>query len=172
MVYSRNTPNQPIFHVAITYAMPKHTHTHNDVIKWKHFRRTGHLCRVYRWFPFTNASDAELWCFIDLRLHKWLSKQSWRRWFQTPSRSLWRHCYENRPILIMVTQCKLRIYLSYHFPLFILQLIVFYLDAITYPWYNWDSMMVQVLPVSEKGVPDHLKQRFDLNTIVDSLSSL
>ena len=28
----------------------------------------------------------------DLRLNKRLSKQSWRRWFETPSRSLWRHC--------------------------------------------------------------------------------
>ena len=30
--------------------------------------------------------------FIDLRLHKRLSKQSRRRWFETQSRSLWRHC--------------------------------------------------------------------------------
>ena len=30
--------------------------------------------------------------FFDLRLTKWLSKQSRRRWFERPSRSLWRHC--------------------------------------------------------------------------------
>ena len=30
--------------------------------------------------------------FFDLRLNKRLSKQSWHRWFETPSRSLWRHC--------------------------------------------------------------------------------
>ena len=30
--------------------------------------------------------------FFDLRLNKRLSKQSRRRWFETPSRSLWRHC--------------------------------------------------------------------------------
>ena len=30
--------------------------------------------------------------FFDLRLIKRLSKQSRRRWFETPSRSLWRHC--------------------------------------------------------------------------------
>ena len=29
--------------------------------------------------------------FFDLRLNKWLSKQLRRRWFETPSRSLWRH---------------------------------------------------------------------------------
>ena len=30
--------------------------------------------------------------FFDLRLNKRLSKQSRRRWFETPSCSLWRHC--------------------------------------------------------------------------------
>ena len=35
------------------------------------------------------------WCFdvfFDLCLNKWLSKQSWGWWFETPSRSLWRNC--------------------------------------------------------------------------------
>ena len=30
--------------------------------------------------------------FFDLRLNKRLSKQWWGWWFETPSRSLWRHC--------------------------------------------------------------------------------
>ena len=30
--------------------------------------------------------------FLDMRLNKELSKQSWGWWFGTPSRSLWRHC--------------------------------------------------------------------------------
>ena len=30
--------------------------------------------------------------FFDLRLNKRLNKQSKHRWFETPSRSLWRHC--------------------------------------------------------------------------------
>ena len=30
--------------------------------------------------------------FLDLRLNKMLSKQSWGWWFETPSWSLWRHC--------------------------------------------------------------------------------
>ena len=29
--------------------------------------------------------------FFDLRLNKWLSKQSWGWWFEMPSRPLWRH---------------------------------------------------------------------------------
>ena len=41
--------------------------------------------------PRTKASDAELWCFFDLRLNKRLSKQSWGWWFERPSRPLWRH---------------------------------------------------------------------------------
>ena len=35
--------------------------------------------------------------FFDLHLNKRLSKQSWGRWFETPSRSLWRYCNEITP---------------------------------------------------------------------------
>ena len=61
------------------------------------FRVTGPLCGEFtghRWIPHTKASDAELWCFFDLRMNKRLSKQSWRWWFETLSRPLWRHCNE------------------------------------------------------------------------------
>ena len=37
--------------------------------------------------PVTRSFDG--WC---MRLNKPLSKQSWGRWFETPSCSLWRHC--------------------------------------------------------------------------------
>ena len=37
--------------------------------------------------PVTRSFDV----FFDLRLNKRLSKQSWGWWFETPSRSLWRH---------------------------------------------------------------------------------
>ena len=59
------------------------------------FRVTGLWCGEFtghRWIPLTKASDAELWCFFDLRLNKRLSKQSRLWWFETPSRSLWRQC--------------------------------------------------------------------------------
>ena len=37
----------------------------DDVIKWKHFPRSGFLCgECHRWTPLTKASDAELWCFL------------------------------------------------------------------------------------------------------------
>ena len=37
--------------------------------------------------PVTRSFDA----FFDLYLNKWLSKQSWGWWFETPSYPLWRH---------------------------------------------------------------------------------
>ena len=40
--------------------------------------------------PVTRSFDV----FIDLRLNKRLSKQWWSWWFETPSRSLWRHSNE------------------------------------------------------------------------------
>ena len=33
--------------------------------------------------------------FFDLRLNKRWSKRSWGWWSETPSRPLWRHCYES-----------------------------------------------------------------------------
>ena len=42
--------------------------------------------------PMTRSFDV----FFNLLLDKRLSKQSWGWWFETPSRSLWRHCNEER----------------------------------------------------------------------------
>ena len=65
---------------------------HDDVIKWKHVPRHWLLCGEfigdYREFtgeftshrPVTRSFDV----FFDLRLNKRLSKQSRRRWFETP----------------------------------------------------------------------------------------
>ena len=58
------------------------------------FRVTGPLWgefTAHQWIPLTKASDAELWCYFDLRMNQRLSQPSRRRWFQTPSRSVWRH---------------------------------------------------------------------------------
>ena len=38
--------------------------------------------------PVTRRFDV----FFDLRLNERLGKQLWRRWFETPYHSLWRHC--------------------------------------------------------------------------------
>ena len=44
--------------------------------------------------PVTRSFDV----FFDLRLNNRLSKQSRRQWFETPSRSLWRHSNETNGI--------------------------------------------------------------------------
>ena len=57
------------------------------------FRVTGPLCGEFtghRWIPLTKASNEEL--SSDVFLNKRLSKELRRRWFETLSRSLWRHC--------------------------------------------------------------------------------
>ena len=41
--------------------------------------------------PVTRSFDV----FFHLCLNKWLSKQSWGWWFETPSRSFWRHRHES-----------------------------------------------------------------------------
>ena len=46
---------------------------------------------VARWIPLTKATEAELWCFLSAP-EQWSRKKSRRRWFQTPSPSLRRHC--------------------------------------------------------------------------------
>ena len=62
------------------------------------FRVTGPLCGEFtshRWIPLTQRPATQsLDVFFDLPLNKRLSKQPRRRWFETPSRSLSRHCNE------------------------------------------------------------------------------
>ena len=43
-------------------------------------------------FPSQRPVTRSFCVFIDLRLNKRLSKQSWGSWFETPSWSLWRQC--------------------------------------------------------------------------------
>ena len=59
------------------------------------FRVTGRLCGDFtghQWISRTNSSDVEFDVFFDLGLYQQLKKQWRRRWFETPWRSLWRHC--------------------------------------------------------------------------------
>ena len=73
-------------------------HHLDDVIKWKLFPRNWPFVRkhflVTGEFPTQRPVTRSFAVFFDLRLYQQLSKQ-WRRWwFETPSRSLWRHCNE------------------------------------------------------------------------------
>ena len=64
------------------------------------FRDTGPLCGEFTshlWIPSTKFPPQRpltrsFDVFFDLRLNKRLSKQSIRRWLETLSRPLWRHC--------------------------------------------------------------------------------
>ena len=59
------------------------------------YRVTGHLCGEFIGsgeFPAQRPVTRSFDVFFDLRPNKRLSKQSWGWWFETPSRSLWRHC--------------------------------------------------------------------------------
>ena len=57
---------------------------HDDVIKWKHFPRYWPFVRGIHRSPVNSPHKG---------LNERLSKQSWRWWFETPSRPLWRHWY-------------------------------------------------------------------------------
>ena len=61
------------------------------------FRVTGPLCGEFTGpgeFPTQRSVTRSFGVFFDLRLNKRLSKQPWGWWFETPSWSLWRQCYE------------------------------------------------------------------------------
>ena len=81
-------------------------HIHDDVIKWKHFRVTGHLCvtgnsLVPGEFPAQRPVTRSFDVFFDLRLNKRLSKQPWGWWFETLSRLLWRLCIDSSRFTII-----------------------------------------------------------------------
>ena len=73
----------------------------SDVRKpwWRHQMETFYallaLCEgnpsVTDGFPSQSPVTRSFYVFFDLHLNKRLSKQSRHRWFETPSRSLWRH---------------------------------------------------------------------------------
>ena len=72
------------------------THHHDDVIKWKHFPRNWPFVRGIhrsRWIPHTKASDAELRCFLNLRL-----KVSWWRHQMETFSALMAICAGNSPV--------------------------------------------------------------------------
>ena len=69
--------------------------SHDDVIKWKHFRIIGHLCGEFTCpgeFPAQRHVTRSFDVFFDLRLNEQSSKQSWSWWFETRWRPLLRHC--------------------------------------------------------------------------------
>ena len=73
---------------------------HGSTARWRHQMETFSvplaLCAgnspVTGEFPSQRPVTRSFDVFLDLRLNKRLSKETRRRWFETPSESLWRHC--------------------------------------------------------------------------------
>ena len=66
------------------------------------FRVTGPLCGEFTGpgeFPTQRPVTRSFDVSFDLRLNKWLSKQPWGWWFETPLWSLWRQCNEKNRII-------------------------------------------------------------------------
>ena len=72
------TQNKTTLHAECKYRAEYWTH-HDDVIKWKHFRVTGHLCGEFtgdRWIPHTKASDcmgALMFSLICVWINGWVN---------------------------------------------------------------------------------------------------
>ena len=76
---------------------------------------TGPLCAEFtghRWIPHKRPVTRSYDVFFDLRLNKWSSKQSWGWWFETQSRSWWRHCNGVDRSQLMHQIIKLTVYLN------------------------------------------------------------
>ena len=84
----------------------KKSWTHDDVIKWKHFSRYWpFLWGIHR--PPVNSPHKGQWrgtlmFSLICALNKRLSYQSGGWWFETPTRSLWRHCNDALPPICWV----------------------------------------------------------------------
>ena len=69
---------------------------HNASSNGSIFRVSGPLCGEFtghRWIPLTKGQwRGALMFSLICAFNKRLNKQSWGWWFETPSRSLWRHC--------------------------------------------------------------------------------
>ena len=75
------------------------------------FRVTGPLCGEFtghRWIPPNKGQwPGALMFFFDLCVNKHLNKQSRRWWFETPSRSSWRHCNDTSYFITIYTWHRL-----------------------------------------------------------------
>ena len=100
MHFKRFEKRRSFCHVIYILIWWKKTKTHRIVTWWRHQMETFSALLVICagnspvTGEFTSHRPVTRTCnvFIDLRLKKRLSKQSWGWWFETPSRPLWRHC--------------------------------------------------------------------------------
>ena len=89
--------------------------THDDIIKIETFSALLAICvgnsPVPGEFPTQRPVTRSFDVFFDLRLNKRLSTQLWGWWFETLTRSLWRHCnaflqntHNNYPVPMFISR--------------------------------------------------------------------
>ena len=110
------------------YNRDNHAHATGSISWWRHQMETFSallaICvgnsPVPGEFPTQRPVTRSFDVYFDLRPNKRLSKQSWCWWFETPSRTLWRHRnvihgklsmnfnQNKRPIMMYVNDCTTR----------------------------------------------------------------
>ena len=79
--------------------LPKHNLYTMTSSNGNNLQVTGPLCGEFtghQWIPAQRPETRGFDVLFDLRPNKWLSKQSWGWWFETPSYPLWRHCNDTQ----------------------------------------------------------------------------
>ena len=81
-----------------TYESPNTGHVNPDIFSLLQYlkNKCAENSLVTGELPSQRPMTRNFHIFFDLRRNKLLSEQLWRRWFETPLRSFWRHC--NDPI--------------------------------------------------------------------------
>ena len=82
-------PSSPYMNLAIITPIEV---LHDDVIKWKHFPRYWPFVRGIHRSPVNSPHKGPWRGALMFSLNCALNKQSWGWWYETLSRSLWRHC--------------------------------------------------------------------------------
>ena len=102
------------------------------------FRVTSHLCRKFtghRWIPLKKPVTLSFDVSFDLRPNKRLSKQWRRRSFETPSRSVWRHCNGFVSVILQTLPIVASLLPSFH--------IVHY-SFVTWAWWCLKSLAIRL----------------------------
>ena len=76
----------------MTYWATVTIYLHDDVMKWKHFPRYWPIVRGIHRSP-VNSPHKDQWrgALMFCLICAWINRDVW---FETPLRSLWRHCYD------------------------------------------------------------------------------
>ena len=111
---------------------------YDEVIKWKYFLRYWAFVRGIHQSPVDSLHKRQ-WrralIFFNRHQNKRLSKQSRRRWFETPLHSLWRHCNDDSLSTIIFNAQSVLLWYTFStlvlsYPVEFHQLLLYFLCAI------------------------------------------